>query len=150
MPAKNNIARICVLSSYIKRRSNLCLMSEKESFLDNRELQLCLQESLENLKLCNIACALNCRCCGKSSSADLIALYDAMQSVFEQILFRTRALLIKAELNSSCISVRIQIDPITLEKPLNTCSFLKLGGTVEHQKSTDACRITFKIGDKTA
>ena len=51
----NRIARVCVLSAYIKRRSNLCLLSENTDRINSQELEFCILESLENLRLCGIS-----------------------------------------------------------------------------------------------
>ena len=45
-PAKTreNLGLVCVISSYIKRRSNLILLGEEASFLPAQELEYCLRE----------------------------------------------------------------------------------------------------------
>ena len=48
---KKRMAHICVLSAYIKRRSNLRLLSENAEDLQIKELEYCLKESIECLRL---------------------------------------------------------------------------------------------------
>lgn len=79
-PAKTreNLGLVCVISSYIKRRSNLILLGEEASFLPAQELEYCLRESMENLRLCRVAGSLSCRCKGilsKDSSGGGIRLF---------------------------------------------------------------------------
>ena len=52
---RENLGLVCVISSYIKRRSNLILLGEEASFLPAQELEYCLRESMENLRLCGVA-----------------------------------------------------------------------------------------------
>ncbi len=59
-----NLSLICVISSYIKRRGNLILLGEEASFFPAQELEYCLRESMENLRLCRVAVSLSCRCQG--------------------------------------------------------------------------------------
>ena len=48
------LSEINVLCAYIKRRGNLILMEQENETVSAGELDFCLAESLENLKLCGI------------------------------------------------------------------------------------------------
>lgn len=50
--------RIAVAGAYIKRRSNMVFLADNTGTLPARELMLCLNESLANLRLLGSACAL--------------------------------------------------------------------------------------------
>ena len=50
--------RIAVLGAYIKRRSNLVFLSDETGAVPSRELLLCLNESMSNLRLAGMDCAV--------------------------------------------------------------------------------------------
>ena len=50
--------RIAVLGAYIKRRSNLVFLSDETGAVPSRELLLCLNESVSNLRLAGMDCAV--------------------------------------------------------------------------------------------
>ena len=51
--------RIAVLGAYIKRRSNLVFLSDETGMVSARELLLCLNESMSNLHLAGMDCAVS-------------------------------------------------------------------------------------------
>lgn len=58
------LAKVCVLGSYIKRRGNLMLLGEDADQIPAKELEYCIRESLENLRLGNTFTSLNAHCEG--------------------------------------------------------------------------------------
>ena len=56
--AKKLHGRIAVVGAYIKRRSNMVFLADNTHTLPTRELMLCLNESLANLRLLGCTCAL--------------------------------------------------------------------------------------------
>ena len=56
--AKKLHGRIAVVGAYIKRRSNMVFLADNTGTLPARELMLCLNESLANLRLLGCTCAL--------------------------------------------------------------------------------------------
>ena len=92
--AKEKLSQICVISAYIKRLGNLILLSEEFSFLPVRELEYCLRESMENLRLCSVACSLSCRCDGIITKEHAVSLYTAFEIVVEAALPTASALMV--------------------------------------------------------
>lgn len=77
------LEKLIVIGAYLKRRNNLIFIREKNDRLAPRELKLCIEESLDNLRLCDIECS-----CYLSASDDIpsdtaIALYDFFEAVTE-------------------------------------------------------------------
>ena len=107
---RQRIAQICVLSAYIKRRSNLCILAENEATLFSRELELCILESLESIRLCGIAASLDSHCEGKASTRNLILLYDMVQQIFQQLLPCAGAVLIQLKARQETLYLRLQAD----------------------------------------
>lgn len=89
-----NLKKICVLAAYVKRMSNLILLCEESDFLPAKELEYCLRESVENLKVCKIAVSLSGKCEGVLKKQDLIALYETYEKLMEQILGDVDAVLL--------------------------------------------------------
>ena len=50
----------CVLAAYIKRRSNLVILAEKQENIDVGELSLAIKESLGFLSLTGAECTFDC------------------------------------------------------------------------------------------
>lgn len=72
----NKMRFACVLAAYIKRRSNLILLSKKDQLMDVDELALSINESISYLSLSNIECFLDCKLKGKINSDILGTIYD--------------------------------------------------------------------------
>lgn len=72
----NKMRFACVLAAYIKRRSNLILLSKKDKLMDIDELELSINESISYLSLSNIECFLDCKLKGKINSDILGIIYD--------------------------------------------------------------------------
>ena len=78
----------------MKRRSNLLLLSEKTAYIPAKELELCLRESLENLKLFGVSGFLDADCSGTFPVAVLVEAYDICESALEKLLSELGALLL--------------------------------------------------------
>lgn len=72
----NKMRFACVLAAYIKRRSNLILLSKKDQLMDVDELALSINESISYLSLTNIECFLDFKLKGKINSDILGTIYD--------------------------------------------------------------------------
>lgn len=72
----NKMRFACVLAAYIKRRSNLIILSKKDKLMDVDELALSINESISYLSLSNIECFLDCKLKGKINSDILGIIYD--------------------------------------------------------------------------
>lgn len=101
------IAKVCVLGSYIKRRGNLLLLGEETTRISSRELEYCIRESLENLRLGNVLTSFDCKCKGQLSLAHIIAVYDFYENMVECLLDNITAMMVN--LNSSNGSVHMNI-----------------------------------------
>lgn len=102
------IAQICVISAYIKRRANLILLGEENPDASSRELESCLRESLDNLKLCGVMTYLDSCCEGSASLSDIVAVYDLFEDVAEALLLNLSAMVVTVSCKSDAIHLRIQ------------------------------------------
>ena len=126
--AKALLSQVCVISAYIKRRANLILLGEEKTEISARELELCLRESLDNLRLCGVITYLDCHCDGQAAVKQIIAVYDLFESVIEQQLDQLSAMMVTAESAEGSIHLRIQAGCKTAVDTLP--SFTLSGGTV--------------------
>ena len=139
------LSTICVLCAYIKRRSNLFLMSEHSLEISSKELEYALIESLDNIRLTGTMCASDFKCGGQCEAALLIALFDAYEEIVSQLLFDMEALFVKMTIDSAGISLRLQIDS---EKELSTEKQQKweqLGGSRKVNREGDTLWIFFSM-----
>ncbi len=66
----------CVLAAYIKRRSNLVMLSEKQNSIDFGELSLAIRESLDYLSLIGVESSYSCDLKGETDGETLGVFYD--------------------------------------------------------------------------
>ena len=155
--AKNRIAQICVLSAYIKRRSNLRILAENESELSAGELELCLQESLESIRLCGIYCTLDCQCEGKTKTEYMIALYDCVQQILEQILPAAESLLMRLRVKDNTVFMRVQADisaekenygtdVLNISEKLYNSAWIQMSGTIKCIQEENTLWFTLGMG----
>ncbi len=102
---RKQLGLVCVLSAYIKRQGNLVLLGEEASFLPAKELELCLRESLENLKLYGVATSISCKCEGILPKEHTQAAYSFFEAVIESSFPSLKALLV----NLSVFDERIEM-----------------------------------------
>ena len=106
--AKAMLSQLCVISAYIKRRANLLLLGEEKNSASARELESCLRESLDNLRLCGVITYLDCRCEGQLAVKQIIVLYDLFEEVTEKLLDQLSAMMVTAEYAENTLRLRIQ------------------------------------------
>lgn len=100
------LAHICVISAFIKRLGNLLLLGEESYHIPARETGLCLQESMENLKLCSVACSLSYECEGIVTKDTAVLIYSAFEQIIETALPDMTALMADLKTkNGNCILV---------------------------------------------
>ena len=126
--AKEMLAQLCVISAYIKRRANLILLGEEKSAVSARELESCLRESLDNLRLCDVITYLDCHCDGQAAVKQIITVYDLFEEVTETLLGRLSAMMVTAEYTGEVLRLRIQAGCKKAVSALPT--FELTGGTV--------------------
>lgn len=103
------MAKVCVLGSYIKRRGNLLLLGEENQSICARELEYCLRESLDNLRLGQVYTALNCLCEAELPQKNLMAAYDFFETVVERTMDHITAMMVNLVCKDGSIRMNIQI-----------------------------------------
>lgn len=107
--AKEILGQIVVIGTYIKRRSNLIFASNQRRSIAAEELELCLNESIANLRLYGIDCQANLELAGQLQQETAYAVYDLFEVVVEAALPGLSSLLFYAGEQDQLISVRIGV-----------------------------------------
>ncbi|MGN0636197.1 MAG: histidine kinase N-terminal 7TM domain-containing protein [Acutalibacteraceae bacterium] len=77
--------QMAVITAYLKRRNNLIFMAQDLTAIAACELEYCLKESLQSLRLCGAQCALHMACGDTLCMENITALYDAFESLAEAV-----------------------------------------------------------------
>ena len=113
---REDMARACVLTAYIKRRCNLILKTAEQEELPPEELRLSAAESLEYLRLCGVTGAVFLEGgAGAFPGSILTAAYDLFEQAAEIAMQGAEALLVNIRSSAEELSLRL-----TLEQPRET------------------------------
>lgn len=83
---------IAVLGAYIKRRSNLVFLTDEAGAVSSRELRLCLEESVSNLCLAGMDCAVSLDAEESMDGKAAGRIYDFFEETVETVLERRPAI----------------------------------------------------------
>ncbi|MBR2315526.1 MAG: hypothetical protein IKA56_02675 [Clostridia bacterium] len=143
-----NMAHICILNCYVKRRSNLALLKDRRPSFSSEELYLSLKESSEYIKLYGGVSEIYAD--GHIAlPADVILLcFDLWQGVIEDILPELYALVAKISFTDCSFTFRIAADT---EKELSSLVRLygeaeRLGGRLSLAEEDGTVYITLTMG----
>lgn len=132
---REHLRLACVLGAYVKRRSNLELLSETFPLLSAEELAHCIRESLEYLTVYGVACSFQCENKRWISSQVVILSYEFFQRVIEAALPALQFLLVNLTCNDAELTLRVSME-----------SASKLPNCVEEQARLQpynaVCRVT--------
>lgn len=107
--AKNAMAKICVIGSYVKRRSNLLLLEEENTIVQAREIEYCIRESLDNLQLASVSVLLHAKCESNIPIAYLIAAYDFYEGLVEMLFDQITAMMVRITCKDGTLKMNIQL-----------------------------------------
>jgi len=103
------LSQICIISAYIKRRSNLLLINEDNNYISAKELEYCLRESLDNMRLMGIITSLDSSCKGKIKIEHIVEIYDVFEKIIEFLLLDINAILVHLTYKNGNLKLRLQI-----------------------------------------
>ena len=124
---KEKLAHICVISSYIKRRGNLVLLGEETSYLPAQELEYCMRESVENIRLCGAAVSLVCRCEGIVAKNSALDGYELFETILESALTSLSALLVNVYVQNGSVRMNMSLS-CSHESVMERCRALEVQG----------------------
>ena len=100
----------CILAAYIKRRSNIIMLTEKQKNIDIGELSLAIKESLDYLSLTGAECSYDCTCQGKIDGKKVGVLYDFFEECINNYYNLPRAIIVRLRNHGDDIILRIESD----------------------------------------
>ena len=106
---KSVISKISVICAYIKRRGNLLLLGEESNIIPARELEYCIRESLDNLRLGNVFTYFDSKCDGELKLEHAVVAFDFYENIVERLLDDATAMLIHLDCKDGIIKMRLQI-----------------------------------------
>lgn len=106
---KSVIAKVSVICAYIKRRGNLLLLGEEGNIIPAIELEYCIRESLDNLRLGDVFTSFDSKCDGTLKLEHAVVAFDFYENIVERLLDDATAMLIHLDCKDGFIKMRLQI-----------------------------------------
>ena len=146
---KEKLMWLCILGAYIKRRSNLIILSEDCGTLFAKELEYSFRESTEAISECGIDCFFKRNSEGSVSIVYALLIYDIFQEIVELVLSTMGALFVNLEIVDENIKLNLQIScqekTIAIDRLRNFNKLNRLGGYVEENWEEDTLYINIGI-----
>jgi hypothetical protein len=100
----------CVLNAYLKRSSNLRLLSQREQSADSQELVFCLRESLDYISVCGVECSFIQSGRGTILLSKLSRAYAFFEESIEKVLPDLDALVVNLSVEGDNLTLRLMLD----------------------------------------
>lgn len=110
---RETIAEVSVLNAYVKRKTNLLLLSLEKDNLSIHELALALQESAHYLTLSGLQTTAEIAEDRQLSADCIIALYDAFEQIAEQLCTKAPSLMVSWNGESLRLAAQTEYIPDT-------------------------------------
>ncbi len=138
----------CILNVYIKRFSNLYLLSRNKGFLPLSELRLSFEESLDYLRLKNKVTSVHWDGTGGVDAASGIGLYAAFEKILEAYLASLSAVFVHLKEDGSLYRLAIYVESAEDISLLNELKALfPADGVTLSEGSEDGMKVwTFSFG----
>ena len=102
---KEDLRKLAVLGTYVKRRCNLRLIERESGRIDPADLKLSLKDLLGAIALSGTATSLNWETEHVFSPRFSIAVFDMIEAVMERSLFKAETLKVSAEKDTVTLAV---------------------------------------------
>ncbi|MGM9664776.1 MAG: histidine kinase N-terminal 7TM domain-containing protein [Eubacteriales bacterium] len=104
------LGKMVVIGAYLKRKSNLILLADKEPMLDAVEIGLTFNESLDNMELYGISCGFRSDIEGSIPAESVIKMYDLFESIAEFALDKMQTITVLLTRKRAGFQMRINTD----------------------------------------
>ncbi len=126
--ADSAMVKMCVIGSYVKRRSNLLLLGEENPVVQAHEIEYCIRESLDNLQLASVSVLLKAKCEGNIPLTCLIAAYDFYEGLVEMLFDQITAMMVRITCKDGALRMKLQIGcTSTIEKSVLDAIYVPKG-----------------------
>ncbi|MGN0335448.1 MAG: hypothetical protein ACI4DV_07300 [Lachnospiraceae bacterium] len=117
---REKLAKICVIGAYVKRRSNLILLSEDKTQIPSEELGYCLNESVNYLKVYGVYCTFVQQGKGMIEAEQAKLIYDFFHKVIMSVLSTVSTLLVSLVVESNILRLKMIMEDAKI-LPEMTC-----------------------------
>lgn len=104
------LKKMLVIGAYLKRRSNLVFLADKDSMLEAKELELSVGESINNLEIFGVTCGFLSELTEPILAVNVIAMYDFFEAVTERSLDHKGNMLVHAGIRAGDIVFSVDTD----------------------------------------
>ena len=133
--------RLAVVGAYLKRRSNLVFLADHSGAVPARELLLCLNESVSNLRLTGAVCAVKFDLEGSINGNAAGLLYDFFEAVVEAAWEDLPALNLVVTRSAAGIQLLLMLQS---QADLSTVAGRFPGAELEQDEDVCYCRLSVK------
>lgn len=145
-----NMKYACILNTYVKRCSNLLLLTRQSQWIDSGELFLAISESLEYARLYGIKAHGCYQGEGLLFGDSVLAVYELFETALEAAIPGADALLVNMDIRDGMLSLRIEINAPReiLSEDLSRGMLTRLGGTMDvtTEQRTEYISLTLPVG----
>lgn len=99
----------CIIYSYIKRHSNIMLLTNQRKNIDSNELRMSVSESLEYTSMFGVKTYGSYRVEGLVSGVRLLVAYEIFESVLEAAVPGAKAMIVNGDISDGEISLTMEI-----------------------------------------
>jgi len=99
----------CIIYSYIKRHSNIMLLTNQRKNIDSNELRMSVSESLEYTSMFGVKTYGSYRVEGLVSGMRLLIAYEIFESVLEAAVPGAKAMIVNGDISDGEISLAMEI-----------------------------------------
>lgn len=135
--------KIAVVGAYIKRRSNLVFLSDRTGTVASEELLLCLNESVSNLRLMGIACAVSFNLENIIDGKSAGMLYDFFEAIVEMTWEKIPAFNVVVTQNTEHYNIMLMLEGCY---DLTSLSDQFTNATTEQDEDVCYCRLNVLKG----
>lgn len=104
------LGKMVVIGAYLKRKSNLILLADKEPELDAGEIALTFRESLDNMELYGIVCGFRSDLSGHIPAEYVMTMYDLFERTVEQALDKMNSITVLITRSSAGCKMTLNTD----------------------------------------
>ncbi|MBR6187297.1 MAG: hypothetical protein IKQ41_13690 [Clostridia bacterium] len=115
---RSRIAQVSVLNAYVKRKTNLLLLAAENECISTDELYFALNESAVYLSLAGLYTTTYKPEEKLYPAQELIGLYDAFETIAEQMMGKTSSMMVSWTEDGLCLAVEADWAPETIDCPL--------------------------------
>ena len=129
-----------IIGAYIKRRSNLVILTMDEKYIGSKEIEYCFRESVEALSESGIDTFFKRKCQGKVLSSSALMTYDIFQEILELSLNYLKAIFINLKIQENHIDLKLQIEineKISIRDKLKNLNKMEKMGAKTREKWED-------------